>query len=288
MLSMTGFGRAIAEANDVRYAVEIRSLNHRGLDLKVRSVETDVAAEVEIVRAVRGVIDRGSVTVLVREEKLSGPAALDESRIRETHLALDRLRRELGLPAPVDLATVARFMPGGPGTAPGLRGDALWRVLRPAVTTALEGVRASRAREGEAIGADLRLRLGRLEEIARAIEAKAPDVSARFAQRLKDRLSGAAEAPAVDAARLAQEVALMAERLDVTEELVRLRAHLAHCRVLFDDQAPVGRKLDFVIQEIGRELNTIGSKAQDAAIAAEVIEGKAVLEKMREQAQNIE
>lgn len=288
MLSMTGFGRAVAEANDVRYAVEIRSLNHRGLDLKVRSVETDVAAEVEIVRAVRSVIDRGSVTVLVREEKLTGPAALDENRIRETQLALERIRRELGLANPVDLATVARFMPGGPVTASGPRGDALWRVLRPAVAAALEEVRASRAREGEAIGADLRMRLGRLDEVARAIESKAPDVSGRFAQRLKERLSTAAAVPAVDAARLAQEVALMAERLDVTEEIVRLRAHLDHCRMLFDEQGPVGRKLDFVIQEIGRELNTVGSKAQDAAIAAEVIEGKAVLEKMREQAQNIE
>lgn len=291
MRSMTGYGRGAAvvdgAGSSIRMAVEVRSVNHRGFDLKIRSDRSDAFCDAEITRAVRAVVDRGTVTIGIRDERPAG-GALDVDRIRQTHAALDRLRREAGLPEPVDLATVAAFLAdAGSGGNP-LHGEELWRVLRPIVDAALAELLETRAREGAALRTDLAARLDQFQEIVAAVEIAVKPVPARFAQRLGERLVALRDTPGYDPGRVAQEVALMAERLDVSEELVRLRTHLDHFRVLLDAQVAVGRKLDFVIQEISREINTVGSKAQDAAVAAQVIEGKAELEKMREQAQNIE
>src|SRR5215475_10419555 len=131
MLSMTGFGRASVEAGEKRLRIEIRSVNHRGLDLKIRTGEPDAFCDAEIGRAVRAVIERGAVTVYIREEAAASPAGIDEGRVRAVHDVLERLRQELELETPVDLATVAAFMTAGSGS--GLEGEALWEALRPGV-----------------------------------------------------------------------------------------------------------------------------------------------------------
>ncbi len=291
MRSMTGYGRAAAGVGETsssgRLTVEVRSVNHRGLDVKIRSDRSDAYCDVEITRAVRAIVDRGTVTIGIRDERPGG-GALDVDRIRRTHAALERIRREADLPTPVDLATVAAFLSdAGTGENP-LHGEDMWRVLRPIVEAALAELLETRNREGAALRADLAARLAHFDAIVVLVESAVKPVPARFAQRLGERLAALRDTPGFDPGRVAQEVALMAERLDVTEELVRLRTHLDHFRVLLDADVPVGRKLDFVIQEMGREINTVGSKAQDALVAAQVIEGKAELEKIREQAQNIE
>jgi uncharacterized protein (TIGR00255 family) len=163
--------------------------------------------------------------------------------------------------------------------------------VRPAVEQALQEMQTMRAREGAILAADLRQRLDRLRGLAARIAEAADSLPTRAARKLEERLAAAASNPAVlDPGRLAQEVAILAEKLDVSEELVRLRTHLDHLGELFSDAAPeaAGRKIDFLVQEVGREINTIGSKVQDAPIAALVVDGKAELEKLREQAQNIE
>jgi uncharacterized protein (TIGR00255 family) len=284
MNSMTGFGRAAAAVGSRRFVVEIRSVNNRGVDVKVRGRELDAACEIEIIRAVRAAIERGSVSLGVREDGAAG-ASLPTERIRAMHQSLETVRSELGLPGPIDLGTVAAFL----GEAAAEAGPALtWEALRPAVTEALAALTAMRAREGAALAADLRARLARLAGTVDAIKAAAASLPTRAARRLEERLSALAAEVTVEPARLAQEIALLAERLDVSEELVRLRTHLEHLNRLLEESAASGRKMDFVIQEVGRELNTVGSKVQDADIAALVIEGKAELEKIREQAQNIE
>jgi uncharacterized protein (TIGR00255 family) len=283
---MTGFGRASVDAGERRLRVEIRSVNHRGLDLKVRSAEPDAYCDAEIGRAVRASVERGSVTVSIRDEESKGADGIDERRVRAVYETLERLRQELEIEEPVNLATVGAFMNAGAGAD--LSGEALWDALRPAVSIALVELTATRAREGEALARDLedhRARLDRLAADLRRATAVLPD---RFAKRLTDRLAAAAQQPGWDAGRLAQETALIADRLDVSEELVRLETHLRHFKDLIGQGGSVGRKLDFVIQEIGRELNTIASKSQDAAVAGMVIDAKAELEKMREQAQNVE
>jgi uncharacterized protein (TIGR00255 family) len=283
MNSMTGFGRAAVTVGSRRFVVEIRSVNNRGVDVKVRGRELDAACEIEIIRAVRAAVERGAVSLGVREDGAAG--SLPAERIRAMHQSLESLRADLGLLGPIDLGTVAAFLgEAAAETGPGLT----WEALRPAVTEALAALTAMRGREGAALADDLRARLGRLAGTVAAIGGAAAALPTRAARRLQERLAALSAEVALDPTRLAQEVAILAERLDVSEELVRLQTHLEHLTKLLGDSAASGRKMDFVIQEIGRELNTVGSKVQDADIAALVIEGKAELEKIREQAQNIE
>ena len=282
---MTGFGRASVEAGERRLRVEIRSVNHRGLDLKIRGMEGDATCGVEIGRAVRAAIERGAVTVHLRDEA-SGSAGIDEARVRAAYGVLERLRQELKIQEPVSLATVAAFIDaGGAGS---LEGEALWEALGPAVKAALAELAATRQQEGRALAADIGARRERLLELAAQLREATQPLPERFGRRLAERLAAFVGQPGVEPDRIAQEVALMADRLDVSEELVRLETHLAHAGELAGAAGAVGRKLDFVIQEIGRELNTIGSKSQDAGVASLVIDAKAELERMREQAQNVE
>jgi uncharacterized protein (TIGR00255 family) len=284
--SMTGFGRASTDAGERRLRVEIRSVNHRGLDLKVRGSEPDAYCDAEIGRAVRAAVERGAVTVHVRDEAAATSAGVDEARVRAVFRELELLRRELEIEEPVSLATVGAFMGASPHSD--LAGEALWELLGPAVAIALQELRAMRAQEGQALAADLAAHRGRLEELAQALRARTATLPEKFAHRLDERLAALRHQPGFEPGRVAQEVALMAERLDVSEELVRYETHLRHLGELLRADGAVGRKLDFVIQEIGRELNTIASKSQDAEVAGLVIDAKAELEKMREQAQNVE
>lgn len=308
MRSMTGYGRATTVSDSNRpnsstsgagdgptWIVEIRSVNHRALDLKIRSPESDAYCDNELSRLIRASIERGAVTVTITAHGPGGAGStFDADRIRRLQISLDLLRRELGLAEAVDLATVAAFLhlelvQEGAGKVPaGPRGEELWRVLQPAVEVALAGLAATRAREGAALAADLATRLARLSDTVASIRGSLEAAPERFARRLHEKLAALQDVPGYDRGRMAQEVALLADRLDVSEEMVRLATHLAHLGELLRGEAPVGRKLDFVLQEIGREINTLGSKAQDASVAALVIETKSELEKIREQAQNIE
>ena len=283
---MTGFGRASVEAGERRLRVEIRSVNHRGLDLKIRGTESDAYCGAEIGRAVRAAVERGSVTVNVREESAAGAAAIDASRVRAAHAVLEQLRQELEIEEAVSLRTVAAFISAGSGG--GLEGEALWEALRPALEAAIAELIATRQQEGRALAADIGAHRARLLELAAKLREATLPLAERFARRLTERLDAFRGQPGFEPGRIAQEAALMADRLDVSEELVRLETHLARAGELVAAAGAVGRKLDFVIQEIGRELNTIASKAQDAGVAGLVIDAKAELERMREQAQNVE
>jgi uncharacterized protein (TIGR00255 family) len=318
LMSMTGFGRALAEVDGRRVAVEVRSVNHRGLDVKVRGRGLSGAAEIEILRAVRAAVARGSLQVIVDEapaERLdreraaaagAGSSTLD--RVRAAHRELEQLRVELGLAAPVDLATAVallRLERDRPDTATAPP-ELPWEGLAPALHEALAGLLAARAREGQLLGAELQGRVARLAALGAELQAHTAPLAARAARRLSERLSAAhaaAGGAAVDPTRLAQEAALLADRLDVSEELARFEAHRARLAELVTpgadagasagqggagQDAGTGRTLEFLLQELGRELNTLGAKAQDADVSALVIAGKAELEKIREQAQNIE
>jgi uncharacterized protein (TIGR00255 family) len=282
---MTGFGRASVEAGERRLRVEIRSVNHRGLDLKIRGAEADAYCGAEIGRAVRAAVERGAVSVHVRDES-AGATGVDQARVRATYAVLEQLRQELQIDEPIGLGTVAAFMTVG--TSGALEGEALWEALRPAVEKALAELIATRKQEGRALAADIGAHRATLVDLAARLRAATAPLAERFGRRLTEKLDAFRGQAGFDPGRIAQEAALMADRLDVSEELVRLDTHLAHAGELANAAGAVGRKLDFVIQEIGRELNTIASKAQDAGVAALVIDAKAELERMREQAQNVE
>jgi uncharacterized protein (TIGR00255 family) len=294
VVSMTGFGRARAMLGQRAVGVEIRSLNHRGLDVKLRAYDAQLAPEIEteILRLVRQTLARGSVAISLRDETADGQGGvLDAARVRQLHEALDKLRQELGLPGPLDLGTVGTFLAATKAGPTVEIPAASWQDLAPAMAAALAGLCAMREHEGEAICADLARRLANLRGLVERIADLAVLVPGRAGRRIEERLATLVGGnPSIDPARLAQEVALLADRLDVSEEIARLRAHFDHLATLLDGKAQdaPGRRIDFLAQEIGREFNTLGGKIQDAAIAALVIDGKAELEKLREQAQNIE
>lgn len=285
--SMTGYGRGVAEQDGRRATVEIRSVNHRFLDLKLRGAPVPAALEEQIAARVRASVERGSVTVSVHVVAPPGAAAarIDPEAARRAYDQLAALAGHLGIGAP-DLALVLA-QPGvvAPGDAAG--DDADPQVLA-ALDAALAQLARMRSAEGQALAAELTARLEELTALRASIAGVAAGVPAQLAKRLDERVRRLLEDAELDPGRLAQEVAVLADRADVTEELVRLASHLDQARALLGAPGAVGRRLDFLVQEIGRELNTIGSKSASAGITTSVVDAKAVLEKVREQAQNVE
>jgi uncharacterized protein (TIGR00255 family) len=295
---MTGFGRGVAEQGGTRATVDVRAVNHRFLDLKLRGALAP-ALEDAIGTRVRGAIERGSVTVSVHLARATGGAAMriDPDAARAAHQQLGELARTLGIPGP-DLALVL----AQPGVVVAADEESREDADTPAVLAALDAalvqLAGMRDGEGQALAKELLARLDELSALRATLERLAADVPERLQRRLQQRLErllqdevadkGSDAAGWLDPGRLAQEVALLADRADVTEELVRLASHLDQARALVSGTSASGRRLDFLIQEIGRELNTIGSKAAATEISSVIVEAKAVLEKVREQVQNVE
>ncbi len=288
---MTGYGRGVAEQDGRRTTVEIRTVNHRFLDLKLRGAPPPPELEEQIAGRVRASIERGAVTVSIHV----GPAAaaapgeasvrIDPAAAQRAHDGLAELAARLGL-GPPDLALVLA-QPGVVVSAEPAGDEADPRALA-AVEAALAQLDRMRATEGQALAAELNARLDELAALRARIAGLAAQVPAQLAKRLADRVRRLLEDAELDPGRLAQEVAMLADRADVTEELVRLASHVDQARALLAGPGAVGRRLDFLVQEIGRELNTIGSKSTSAEISSAVVDAKAVLEKIREQAQNVE
>lgn len=289
--SMTGYGKAEAMVPGGRLQVEIRSVNHRYGEISVKMPRPLLAHEHEVRKRISERLKRGKIDVFVQFEPAPGELGKPQVNIalaKSYYDAFQNLKQALGIAEPVSLGLVVSqrdvlVAESGDSLLESL-GDALLRVVGEAVT-AIDGMRC---REGEALHDDLEGRLGRLAELIILVEARVPESVAVQAERLKERVAQLLGDSALDEARLAQEVALLADRGDVTEELVRFNSHLSQVREAFTQKDPVGRKLDFLMQELNREVNTIGSKANDSEIAALVVEMKSELEKIREQVQNIE
>ena len=292
MKSMTGHGRGIGEAAGRRVTVEIRAVNHRFFDLKFKTSALDPRVEDAVGQAIRKRAERGAFAVNLRDEVSGrgGPVRVDVEVARSVHAGLDELRRALGYLEPVPLALVLA-QPGVLATADSAAdAEAVLAALAPAIDPALDSLVAMRRREGRALAEDLLGRLDRLAVLAEEVAALAADAPQSLADKLKERIArllGVAGLQ-IDEARLATEIVVFADRTDVTEELVRLSAHLAAMRGHIGEDVPVGRRLDFLVQELGREINTIGSKSQSSEIARRIVEAKAELEKIREQVQNVE
>jgi uncharacterized protein (TIGR00255 family) len=294
---MTGFGRGTAQQGRVRATVDIKSVNHRFLDLKLRGASLQPALEEAVSAKIRAMVERGALAVsvhLTREGE--GTTRIDREVARQVHAQLAELARELSLPPP-DLATVLD-QPGVVITGDDRRDDTDDVAVVAAVEAALAQLSKMRDVEGEALARELNSRVDELDALRGRIAALAADVPDRVQKKLQERLKRLLADEASDKAsdiagwldpqRLAQEVAVLADRADVSEELVRLQSHLGQARTLIAGRAASGRRLDFLVQEIGRELNTIGSKSAVAEISTAIVEAKAVLEKVREQVQNVE
>ncbi|GAB4514827.1 MAG: YicC family protein [Haliangiales bacterium] len=290
---MTGYGRGSVETEGTRVTVEIRSVNHRFLDFKLRGVQLAPEIEESISSAVRRRIERGAVSVLVRVEQRGAAATMqiDREAARKVFDQLSALRANLGIEAPVSLEHVSS-QPGVMVPRADTAGDERIAMCTiDAMAHALEALLRMRETEGAALARDFEGRLSRLSELVDEIADCAAAEPEAARGRLEERINRLLEASEqrIDPERLAQEVAILADRADVTEELVRLRSHLEHAEYLGAEiRGAVGRRLEFLVQEMGREFNTISAKSQAIEIARAVVAAKAELEKVREQVQNIE
>jgi len=287
---MTGFGAGRGAVNGEEVDVEVRSVNHKYCEVKVRLPRELSALEHEVVRAVKDRLARGGVDVAVRRNASGSLVAprVDLGLAESYARAFADVQARLGLPGSITLADVISAEGVVRLDERPIDLELVGEALRRAVSAALAQLLAMRSREGEALSRDLSDRLKELEVLVARVAALAPQAVEQYRTRLAERIAELARGLPVDPARLAQEVAVFADRTDVAEEITRLRSHLAQVRSLLGTSDPAGRKLDFLVQEMHREANTIGSKSQNADMAAVVVALKAEIERMREQVQNVE
>ena len=286
---MTGFGMGEASLREGRVTAEVRSLNHRFLELRLRLPPELVDHTFFVEQLCRERLGRGRYDVSVRiDTGALPPTELDVSRARVVYAALGRLRDELSPGAELPL-TVLAGMPGLFIGAEGTNVEPLRAALARSLAAALDNLDQMRALEGAALAAELRSRSAALQQLVETLRQQAPGVvhgqEKRLAERVA-RLLGGTEG--LDPVRLSMEVALLADRCDITEELVRLTSHVGQFDELLGTPGPNGRKLDFLLQEMAREANTVGAKCQDASLSHLVVSLKAEIERLREQVQNIE
>jgi uncharacterized protein (TIGR00255 family) len=287
---MTGFGAAEGPVAGRRLRVEIRTVNHRYFNLSAKLPGDLSSLEGELRERLRRDFDRGHITVQARwTESLDAVAGftIDLERARLVTSRLREMQSALGLGGEVTVELVAR-QPDVLSSATDAASEISWGEVEPVVARAGQECLAMRAREGEALTAELRHRLDLLERSATQIASRAPERLVRERDRLRAAVAQLLDGRSVDEERLSQELAFLADKLDITEELVRFKAHVAAARSAMETDQPVGKRLGFLAQELGREVNTMGSKAGDADIAQLVIAMKGELEKFREQLENLE
>ncbi|HET7039784.1 MAG TPA: YicC/YloC family endoribonuclease [Gemmatimonadales bacterium] len=289
--SMTGFGVADGPAGGGRLQIEIRTVNHRHFNVQLRLPGTLQPREEPLRQRLRTRIERGHVSVAGRwlqEPTREAGLTVDLERARAVVAALQRLQAELRLPGAIDLGFVARQPEVVRLDAGGAEPAVDPMDVLAIADRALEDVVGSRAGEGLALAQELRHRLDLLEARLAEVRQRAPERVVGERDRLRAAVAQLLDGAEADPQRVAQEIAFLAERLDITEEMVRLVAHLKAARATLDGSAPAGRRLGFLAQEMLREINTIGSKANDAVIAQAVIAMKEELERFREQLENLE
>lgn len=285
--SMTGFGRGGA-AGRKAVQVEVRSVNHRHGEVVCRLPRDLMGLEERIKGMVRRVLQRGRVEVFVTRSPVEGGGQLrvDIEGLREAAGALRMVKEATGVEGEIDLALLMGFREFFTVQAEPTDGETVWHAIEPALVDAIEEWDAARRREGALLVADLRRRLAIFATLVAEVEGEAEGVREELMERVLGRV--AELGVEVEAGRLEQEVALLAMRADIQEEVTRLRAHLAAFTAALDANGPVGRRLDFLCQEMVRETNTIGSKSSRLSITGRVVSLKETIDQVREQVQNLE
>lgn len=287
---MTGYGRGEAADGAAKFTVEVNSVNRRQSEIVINLPRDLMALESRVRQAINEQIARGRINVFVSVQSANGDGklALDTELARSYHDAMRALQRELCAPGEITIATILQ----APGVLKSpeqtVDAESSWPPLNEALNSALTELVKMREREGEHLVNDLAQRLTSIHSHVATIRDLHPDVAPRYRTALLERLTKAGLHVALDDERILKEIALFADRADVSEELTRLDSHLSQFERHLRSSEPVGRTLEFITQEIGRELNTLGAKANDAAISQHVVACKAELEKIREQIQNVE
>jgi len=289
--SMTGYGRGEGESGLGKVLVESRSVNHRYSDINIRFPKRLAIFENRIKEIIRSQISRGRIDVSIKLDALGGEKfqlQVDSNLAEQYFQALLSLKDKFQLRGEITLELLA----GAKDliSAKEEVGDIepYWLEIVPILKRALQEMDEMKCSEGNALVKDIQTRLERITRQLKEIKAQLPSYVEAYQNRLRERLQSLLGGIEVDPGRLQQEIALLAERTDITEEIVRTESHLSQFALLFNEKESVGRKMDFLLQEIHREVNTVSAKANDAEISRKVVEIKSELEKVREQAQNIE
>ena len=291
MKSMTGYGRELAVINGREILTEIRTVNHRYFEFSAKVPRAYGFLEEKLKVFLQAHIARGKTDVFVSVNNLEGKEVNVKvnTAVAESYIgALRNANGTLGLDDNIRLMDLLKFQDIFKIQKVTEDEEEIWADVKTAAEAALERISAMREREGAALSADISARLSDLERELSAVEDVEPALTDAYMERLHKRLSDVLEDKNIDEQRVLTECAIFAEKISVAEETVRLRSHISQFREFLLTDGQTGRKLDFLVQEMNREVNTIGSKIQDAATTKKVIEMKSLLEKIREQIQNVE
>lgn len=290
--SMTSFGRASNEEGSKHlFSVEMKSVNSRYLDVNVRLPKSIISLEEEIRKLVNSKLSRGKVDIFINQKSYSqgeGVAKLNLNLAQSYYNCLKEIEGNLGVKNDVTVTQIARF----PDVIDIIEEEdsieETWLLIKPLILSSLDMMDNMRVLEGEKLKEDILYKINKIEEIVISIEKIADTIPNAYKKKLETRLKDLLEGIEVDESRIAQEVAIIADKAAVDEEITRLKSHLNQIRITFDEGGQIGRKLDFIIQEMNREANTIASKSSDMDMTNYVINIKNLIEKIREQVQNIE
>lgn len=289
--SMTGFGRAEVSNDQYRLSVEVKSVNSRFLDLSIKMPKKFNALEANIRNTVKEYISRGKVDLFITYESFSekGKALrLDLPLAKEYLESMRTLVNALGVEDNVKVTNLASLPDVLVLSEESEDDDALWESLKPSLTGALERFSETRVMEGENLQQDLLGKLAEMEAIVNRIDERSPEITATYEARLRAKVSELLEGTGIDEARIVQEVSIYSDKICTDEERVRLHSHIKNMRTKLQNGGLVGRELDFVAQEMNREANTTLSKANDLIVSEDAIGLKTLIEKIREQIQNLE
>ncbi len=287
---MTGYGMAQAKIGHRRIALEVKSVNHKYCEINLRLPPRYSTLEGRIVEFAKNYFQRGRIDILVREDntaKVSIPVKIDWDRLKFYHGEIKRISRSLGISSEVQMDTLLS-LPHVILLEEEENLTKVWRILQSSLGKAFHSLEKMRAKEGAGIGRFLETQVKSLHRHALEIQSRVSGNVQHYRNLLKERIDKLAGGIELDSQKLAQEVAYFVDRTDISEELQRLNHHVKHFREILKEKGPQGRKLDFLLQEMNREVNTLSSKAQNAMISKHVVESKHLLEKMREQVQNVE
>jgi len=291
LYSMTGYGKGEAQQDDITVIVEIKTVNHRYADISVKLPRTFLSLENGVRKQVGAVVGRGKVDVYVNYELASAAQAvpkLNSELATAYHKLFVELAGDLKLQDQISINHIINQRDVVQVEEAQIDENMLASCLQSATASALDNLLAMRTAEGEETRKDIDERLNVTETILAQIEQRAPQVPVEWQERLTERLERLQQNVEWDPQRVAQEIAVYTDRCDISEEITRFKSHLVQFRGMFDDQEPVGRRMDFRVQELNREVNTMGSKSNDAELTKAVVTLKSELEKIREQVQNIE
>lgn len=289
---MTGFGRGEAEDSFNKFTIEMKSVNHKYNDIVIRMPKKLTMFEERIKQVIKTKVNRGRVEVYISLEETKNDdyvIAPNHDVLKQYHKALLEIKETYGIEEPISLELLAKYPEAMNVEMKEANEDEIWALISKSLDDALVSLLEMRETEGNILYKDITSRLDEVGKIVEIIEGMAPEIIEIFRVKMMDRMKEIlSDAIEIDENRILHEVAVYADKSNITEEIVRLRSHLDQVTKIFKQVGPIGRKLDFLVQEMNREINTIGSKSPDVGVSNYVVDLKSEIEKIREQIQNIE